>query len=280
MIFYSAGIGGQARGAAHTNESLLLTVQSIVETFLFSHTDNVLATLPLFNTLGMIAAMNVPLAVGATFILHPKFESKKVIQALRENQVTVLPGVPSIFDSILQDLPDLSKNIKLRLCISSGAPLSAKSFSDIRHKLNVPIIEGYGLSECSPLVAANRIYREQKQGTVGWPLPEVDLKIVDNEMQQVPPGDIGEILIRSKQVMKYYLNRPEATKSVLHKGWLNTGDVGKIDRDGYLCLIDRKKDLILRGGFHVYPKEIEIILNAHPQVLQSAVIGVASENSS
>ncbi len=279
LIFYSAGIGGQARGATHTNESLVLTVQSIAETFLFSHTDTVLAALPLFNTLGMIVAMIVPLAVGAIFVLHPKFESSKVVHALSQNQVTVLPGVPSIFDSILGDLPENAENLKLRLCISSGAPLSQQSFFHIKNRLNVPIIEGYGLSECSPLVAANRIYREQKYGTVGWPLPEVDLKIVDDQQQQVAPGDIGEIMIRSKQVMKYYLNRPEATKSVFHRGWLNTGDVGKIDSDGYLCLVDRKKDLILRGGFHVYPKEIEIILNAHPKVLQSAVIGDTSGNS-
>ncbi|MCA9732505.1 MAG: AMP-binding protein [Deferribacteres bacterium] len=279
LIFYTAGVGEQARGAALSNDSVMLTVQSIAETFLFNSADKVLATLPLFNTLGQFVAMNVPIAIGATIVLHPKFESERVIEALIKDEITVLPGVPSIFDSILEELPEQSIAHNLRLCLSSGAPLSENTFTQFQNRLNVPIIEGYGLSECSPLVTSNRIYREQKHGTVGWPLPDVDLKIVDDQQRDVLQGEIGEILIRSKQVMCYYLNRPQATKAVLNDGWLKTGDVGRIDADGYLCLVDRKKDLILKGGFHVYPKEIELILNAHPKVMQSAVVGQTTSDS-
>ncbi|KAA3616539.1 MAG: hypothetical protein DWQ05_12475 [Calditrichaeota bacterium] len=279
LVFYTAGIGSQARGAALSNISLVQTVQNIAETFLFNSADHVLAALPLFNSFGQILAMNVPLSVGGSFVLLPKFESDRVIEAIEKGKITVLPGVPSIFDTVLDGMPDGPIEHNLRLCLSSGAPLSERTFTQFQKKLKVPIIEGYGLSECSPLVASNRIYREQKHGTVGWPLPEIDLKIVDDEQHQVAPGDIGEIMIRSKQVMKYYLNRPEATKAVFSNGWLNTGDVGKIDADGYLCLVDRKKDLILKGGFHVYPKEIEKVLNAHPKVQQSAVVGIAKNDS-
>ncbi|KAA3658805.1 MAG: hypothetical protein DWQ10_10365 [Calditrichaeota bacterium] len=238
-----------------------------------------MATLPLFNTLGQFVAMNVPIAVGASIVLHSKFDSRFVLDAIENEKITVFPGVPTIFDAILKDLPEHSFDQNLRLCLSSGAPLSEYTFTQFQNKLNVPIIEGYGLSECSPLVTSNRIYREQKHGTVGWPLPDVDLKIVDEKQQEVLPGEIGEIMIRSKQVMRFYLNNPQTTKEVLHDDWLNTGDVGKLDKDGYLCLVDRKKDLILKGGFHVYPKEIEAILNEHPKVLQSAVIGQTTIDS-
>ncbi len=277
VIFYTAGTTGNPKGAVLSHAGIASTVQGIAENFLVTASDCVLAVLPLFHALGQMVTMNVPLSSGASFSLHLKFDKDAFLHSFRQDAITVIVGVPALFEAILSQ-PELKDSLaKLRLCISSGAPLQPDLQERFQETFGVPILQGYGLSECSPLVTSNRIYREQRAGTVGLPVPENEVAIFDDHGRQLPVGEVGEIGIRSPSVMKYYLNRPEATRAVIRDGWLMTGDVGKIDTDGYLHLVDRKKDIILKCGFHVYPREVERVLLAHQKVAQTAVIGIKSQ---
>ncbi|HHL73900.1 MAG TPA: long-chain fatty acid--CoA ligase [Bacteroidetes bacterium] len=276
VIFYTAGTTGNPKGAVLSHAGIASTVQGISETFFFTHTDRVFAVLPLFHALGQMLTMNVPIATGAAFALHPRFDRETIEQFFQNDAITVIVGVPALFEAI-QSRPEIKEYLSdLRLCISSGAPLPQEIQTGFIEVFGIAILQGYGLSECSPLVTCNRIYREQRAGTVGLPVPENEVAIFDDDGRQRPTGEVGEIGIRSPSVMKYYLNRPQATRSVIRDGWLMTGDVGKIDTDGYLHLVDRKKDIILKCGFHVYPREVERVLLAHQKVAQAAVVGVKS----
>jgi len=182
--------------------------------------------------------------------------------------------VPTMFKMMVDAQKEPIRLPFIRICLSGGAKLELNTFHEFREKYGLPIYEGYGLTEASPVVAFNPMDYRSKPGSVGLPISGIDIKIVDDQGKELTPGNVGEIIVRGPNIMQGYLNRPEATKEVLRDGWLYTGDIGKIDDDGYLYILDRKGDLIIKGGFNVYPKEVEQVIAYHPKVKEVAVIGV------
>ena len=222
--------------------------------------------------------MNTGLLAGMTSVLMARFEPEEALRLMAERSVTVFAGVPTMYWALLNteaegvDLDGLAKN--LRLAVSGGAALPVQVLREFEERFEVPILEGYGLSETSPVASFNHLDRERKPGSVGTPIWGVEMRIVDAEDNELPVGESGEIVIRGHNVMKGYYRRPEANAEALRGGWFHTGDVGILDEDGYFYIVDRTKDMIIRGGFNVYPREIEEVLMTHPAISLAAVLGV------
>jgi long-chain acyl-CoA synthetase len=232
--------------------------------------------LPFFHTYGMATALNLPLSAGASIILFPKFVAKDILKAIDSHKATFLPGIPTIY-SVLGTFRDLGKYSisTIRYCVSGAAPLPGTVLKDFEHLTGGIIIEGYGLSEASPVTHCNPLKNARKEGSIGMPVPGTDCKIVDMETgKDLPLGSTGELCIRGPQVMQGYWNRPEETASTLRDGWLYTGDIARMDEDGYFFIVERKKDMIISEGFNIYPREIEEFLLTHPKVADASVIGM------
>jgi long-chain acyl-CoA synthetase len=232
-----------------------------------------LVTLPLFHTFGQTVHLNASVLSGATLVLVPRFEPSHVLELIEKHKVTIFAGVPTMYIGMLHADADYDIS-SLRVAASGGSSLPTEVFRAFEEKFNVPILEGYGLSETSPIACFNHLDQERIPGSVGQPIQGVEVKLVDLEGNQVPVGEEGEIIVRGHNVMKGYLGRPEVTESVLKNGWFHTGDVGRFDEAGNLYIVDRIKDLIIRGGFNVYPREIEEVFMTHPAVAMVAVIGI------
>ena len=241
-----------------------------------------LITLPLFHSFGQTVQMNAGIYNRATIVLLPRFNPDAALCLMEQKNITIFAGVPTMYWAIL-NYPGAQKyNLQkiastLRLCISGGAPMPAEVMRAFEEKFRVRILEGYGLSETSPIATFNRLDRPSKPGSVGLPMWGVWVRIVDRNEKDVGTDEQGEILIRGHNVMKGYYKRPEATAEVMRNGWFHTGDIGRRDGDSYLYITDRVKDMIIRGGFNVYPREIEEVLMTHPAVSLAAVIGVPDE---
>jgi long-chain acyl-CoA synthetase len=213
--------------------------------------------------------------------LIPRFDPRKAIEVIERDQVTVFEGVPTMYSALLSVADEASAEAtrSLRTCVSGGAALPVQVLNDFEKTFGCAVLEGYGLSESSPAAAFNHPNRERKAGSIGTPIEGVEMRVVDLDGVEVPQGDTGEIQIRGHNVMKGYWNLPDATKSTITEdGWLNTGDVGRIDEDGYFYIVDRTKDMIIRGGYNVYPREIEEVLYEHPAVAEAAVIGIPHDS--
>jgi long-chain acyl-CoA synthetase len=241
-----------------------------------------LVTLPLFHSTAQTAQMNAGFYGGFRLVLLPRFEPAAVLDAFTREQVGLWIGVPTMYWALLQHARasnvDLSgAAASLRVCASGGAPMPVEVLHDFERTFSARVLEGYGLSETAPVVAFNQLQRPSRPGTVGLPIFGVDIRCVDDHDAPVPPGDRGEVVVRGPNVMKGYYDRPEATAEAMRGGWFRTGDIGQFDADGYLAIVDRKKDMILRGGFNVYPREVEEVLMTHPAVSLAAVIGVPDE---
>jgi long-chain acyl-CoA synthetase len=212
-------------------------------------------------------------------LLVPRFDPKIVLETIRRRRPTVFPGAPTMYIALLNH--PLAKEVDLgsvRLCVSGAAPLPREVQEKFEKLSGGRLIEGYGLTETSPVTHCNPIWGFRKSGTIGVPLPDTDVRIVgEDSMEPLPLGEIGELAIRGPQVMAGYWNRPEETDAVLQDGWLRTGDLGTMDEDGFFRIMDRKKDIILAGGFNVYPREVEEILFEHPAVKEASVLGVPDE---
>jgi long-chain acyl-CoA synthetase len=226
--------------------------------------------------------MNAGFYGGYRLVLLPRFEPAAVLDAFARERVTCWIGVPTMYWALLEhvaatgaDAGTLAQD--LRICVSGGAPMPAEVMQRFETAFGVRILEGYGLSETSPVVCFNQLEKPSKPGTVGLPIFGVDVRCLDEEGMPVPAGERGEIAVRGPNVMKGYYNRPDATLEVMRNGWFHTGDIGVFDADGYLSIVDRKKDMILRGGFNVYPREIEEVMMTHPAVALVAVVGVPDE---
>jgi long-chain acyl-CoA synthetase len=244
--------------------------------------DVALVTLPLFHSTAQTCLQNAGLLGGYRLVLLPKFEPAAVLDVMAREQVNLWIGVPTMYWTLLKHVA--AENIDpepvarhLRLCVSGGGPMPVETMRRFEETFGVRILEGYGLSETSPVACFNQIQRPSKPGTVGQPIFGVDVRCVDDEDRPVPAGERGEIVIRGPNVMKGYLNRPEATAEAMRHGWFHTGDIGIVDEDGYVSIVDRKKDMIIRGGFNVYPRELEEVIMTHPAVSLVAVIGVPDE---
>jgi len=279
VILYTSGTTGKPKGAELTHFNLRRNAQIASETTCeVQRGDIALGALPLFHSFGQTVSMNASLRVGATLTLLPKFDPGEALEIMQRDGVTHFYGVPTMYGALLhhpgRDDFDTSS---LRICITGGASMPVEVLRGFEEAFECELLEGYGLSETSPVASTNHPGRPRKPGSIGTPLREVEMKVVDEDDNEVAQGEVGEIVIRGHNVMKSYWQRPEATEEAMRGGWFHTGDMAKVDEDGYFFIVDRKKDLIIRGGYNVYPREVEEVLYEHPKIREAAVLGIPHE---
>ena len=287
-ILYTSGTTGQPKGAELTHLNLMTNVTTMftMHTPVLDFTDGeqktCLITLPLFHTTGQTCQMNTNLYGGNRIVLLPRFEPQTTLEVMKKERVNFWTGVPTMYWSLLRyveendfDISTIAEHIKA--VTSGGAPMPVEVMKDFEQKFNVRVAEGYGLSETSPLACFNHFDKPSKPGTVGQPIFGVEVKCFDENDCEVPRGVRGEVVIRGSNVMKGYYKRPEATAEAFRRGWFHTGDIGIMDDEGYLSIVDRKKDMILRGGYNIYPRELEEVIMTHEAVSLCAVIGIPDE---
>lgn len=271
IIMYTSGTTGQPKGAELSHLNMVFNAR-LSDTMYEARPDDVhLITLPLFHSFGQSLQMNAGFYNGATITLLPRFDPDAALSIMQRDNVTFFAGVPTMYWALLNypetDKFDLDKIYKtLRYSVSGGSAMSMEVMKAFDEKFHVKILEGYGLSETSPAASFNRINRESKPGSVGLPVWGVEIRIVNEKDENVPQGEPGEIVVCGHNVMKGYYKKPAATKDAFRNGWFHTGDIGRFDEDGYIYIVDRVKDIIIRGGFNVYPREIEEILVSHPDI--------------
>jgi long-chain acyl-CoA synthetase len=274
VCLYTSGTTGRPKGALLSHRNLIANLESFRAVLRITEEDVFLAVLPLFHAYGATVLFLEPLSLGATMVVEPRFVPEAVLRAIAQHRVSLFAGVPSMY-SVLAATPRPAGDFSAwRLCISGGAPLPLSVVEAFEAQYGIPIYEGYGPTECAPVLTVNPPFGTRKLGSVGPPIPQVELRVVDDRGQTVPVGAVGEIVARGPNVMRGYLNRPAETAEVLRDGWYHTGDLGRADADGYYYIVDRKKDLILVGGLNVYPREVELVLCAHPAVSEAAVVGM------
>ncbi|HET7243465.1 MAG TPA: long-chain fatty acid--CoA ligase [Streptosporangiaceae bacterium] len=279
VILYTSGTTGQPKGAELTHDNLLRNVEVTRTTLLnLRPGDVVLGALPLFHSFGQVVGMGCAIATGASLSLLTRFDPGRALEIIKRDQVTVLPGVPTMYAAILHSAAGSAGDVaSLRLCVSGGAAMPVELLRSFEKEFECVILEGYGLSETSPVASFNHPDRARKPGTIGQAISGVDMRVQDDAGVPLPAGAVGEIAVRGHNVMKGYWGRPEETAEVLADGWLRTGDLGWVDSEGYFSIVDRKKDMIIRGGLNVYPREVEEVLYEHPAVAEAAVIGVRDD---
>lgn len=284
VILYTSGTTGQPKGAELTHSNLALNALTCNRLFGSEPgTDVHLVTLPLFHSFGSSVQMNAGFSMGATLVLLPRFDAEAAIALLQSESVTFFAGVPTMWWGLLGaldgnvDVERIARN--LRVGASGGASLPVEIIKETKARLGVTILEGYGLSETSPVATFSDPDREPRPGSIGIPIWGVECKLIDDDWNTVEGADaIGEIAIRGHNIMKGYLNRPEATAEVMRDGWFRTGDLARRDGDGFYYIVDRSKDMIIRGGYNVYPREVEEVLMTHPAISLAAVVGVPHES--
>jgi long-chain acyl-CoA synthetase len=280
VILYTSGTTGAAKGAELSQSNMLCNAQACQSLTNQKGTDVSIAILPLFHTFGQSLIMNTSVLAGSALVLISRFVPKTVLQQMHEHKVTHLAGVPTMFIGLLayaeKHKGDYLKEIAqtLKVAISGGASMPVEVLKQFEEKLQVPVIEGYGLSESSPVAAFNHLEFERKPGSIGQPLPGVTMKVVDKNGHEVSTGQEGELVIRGHNVMKGYYKKPQETAKTIIDGWLHTGDIVRFDDEGYIYVVDRLKELIISGGYNVYPREVEEVYMKHPSVHLVAVIGV------
>ena len=281
VILYTSGTTGRPKGAELTHAGLVSNAEISARTlFGVSPDDVIMGCLPLFHVFGLTCGLNVSVASAATLTLLPRFDPAKALDIIQRDQVTIFEGVPTMYAAMLH-LPDAdpAQAATLKLCASGGAAMPVEILRGFESRFGCVILEGYGLSETSPVASFNHPDEVRKAGSIGTPIEGVEMRLIDDDWNTVPAGEIGEIAIRGHNVMKGYWNKPEATAEVMSAdGWFRTGDMARVDADGYYFIVDRKKDLIIRGGYNVYPREIEEVLHEHPAVAEVAVIGIPDAN--
>jgi long-chain acyl-CoA synthetase len=268
VILYTSGTTGRPKGAELTHANLTENVAVSLDLFDLGPDAVTLGALPLFHAFGQTCALNATMAVGGSLELLPRFDAGKALEMIQNDRVTLFEGVPTMYSAMLHH-PGEFDTSSLQLCVSGGAAMPVEVLRAFERRFECTILEGYGLSETSPVASFSRRDLERKPGSIGLPVRGVEMRLVD-----VQDG-VGEIVIRGHNVMKGYWNNPEATaKAITADGWFHTGDMARVDDDGYYFIVDRKKELIIRGGFNIYPREIEEVLHEHPDVMEGAVIGI------
>jgi long-chain acyl-CoA synthetase len=272
---YTSGTTGRPKGTMLTHDNLTFDIQAAVQVFTVSSADRFLCVLPLFHSFAQMACLIAATYAGAALVVLPRFRPTEVLEAIGRERITIFPAVPAMYAAMLAAIrdPQTYDLSTLRLAITGGAPMPLPVLHAFEHDFHVTVLEGNGPTEASPVAYVNPERGPRKPGSVGLPLPGVEVRIVDADDRDVPPGEPGEILIRGRNVMKGYHHQPELTARVLRGGWLHTGDVGRRDEDGYIYIVDRIKDLILVGGLNVYPREVEEALAGHPAVAEACVVG-------
>lgn len=278
VILYTSGTTGQPKGAELSHTNMLTNAMASQNLMRLQRDDTSIATLPLFHSFGQTVMMNATLLTGGCMVLVPRFEPKQVIEEIITHKVSVFAGVPTMYIALLsagQADTEVAHQLKqsLRLGVSGGASLPVEVLRQFEELFEVPILEGYGLSETAPVATFNHIDGERLPGSVGQPLCGHMVKVVDLEGNPVPYGELGEICVKSPSVMKGYYRREDATAEVIQDGWFQTGDIGRLDEQHNLFIVDRVKDMIIRGGYNVYPREIEEVMMCHSAIEMVAVVG-------
>lgn len=276
VILYTSGTTGQPKGAELSHANLRSNVLTTIETLMPNGPGDVLfGGLPLFHSFGQTCGLNAAMAGGACLALLPKFDGEEALRIVHEDRITIFLGVPTMYMALLGvKEPQRFDTSTVRIGASGGASLPVEVLHGVERTYGFPVIEGYGLSETSPVASFNHPDRPTKPGSVGTPIRGVEFALHDEAGQEVGEGEIGEIVIRGENVMKGYWHRPEETAEVLRGGWFHTGDLATRDADGFYFIVDRKKDMIIRNGFNVYPREVEEVLYTHPAVAEAAVFGI------
>ena len=285
VILYTSGTTGSPKGAELTHSNMVMNAVATRDMIQMNKDDVCLVVLPLFHSFGQTVLMNTGFCSGATITLLPRFAADAVLGIMQRDGVTVFAGVPTMYWGLLS-YPDAEKfdldliRSKLRIAVSGGSALPVELLRNFEERFDVPILEGYGLSETSPVASFNQLGRPRKVGSIGQPIWLTDMRIVDpasDSHAALGPEEVGEVVIRGHQLMKGYYKRPDATAEVIRDDWFHSGDMGKIDADGYFYIVDRLKEMIIRGGFNVYPREVEEYLMTHPKVSLVAVKGVPDD---
>ncbi|MBS1888849.1 MAG: long-chain fatty acid--CoA ligase [Actinobacteria bacterium] len=276
VILYTSGTTGKPKGAelSHRNLDQNSDIASRT-TCTVGPGDVVLGALPLFHSFGQTVAMNASLRQGATLTLVPKFDPGEALATMERDGVTHFYGVPTMFGALLHH-PGREgfDTTALRVCLTGGASMPIEILHGFEAAFGAELMEGYGLSETSPVASSGMPGQLRKPGSIGVPLERVEMRIVDESGEEVPTGEVGEIVIRGHNIMKGYWQRPEATAEAIRGGWFHSGDLGRVDEDGFFFVVDRKKDMIIRGGYNVYPREVEELLYEHPAIREAAVVGI------
>ena len=275
IILYTSGTTGRPKGAMLTHGNLYSNARDVAAYLQFTGDDRVIATLPVFHVFALTVVVNAPLIKGAEIVLVPRFSPAEVFTSIKERQATVFAGVPTMFNFLYQFPESNAEDFaSIRLAISGGSSLPVALLYNFEEKFNVRVSEGYGLSEASPVTSFNPIDRERIPGSIGMNISNVENKVVNELGDEVPDGEVGELIVRGPNVMKGYYKMPEETEATIRDGWLYTGDMARRDENGYFYIVDRKKDLAIVGGYNVYPREVEEVLFTHRDIVEAAVIGL------
>ncbi len=276
VLIYTSGTVGRAKGAMLTHRNIIFDADACRQVIDVEPDDVFLGVLPFFHSYGFTVDMVLPVLQGAKCVLLPgKFSARQCLQAMEEAGVTIFAGVPSMYVMMLRTRrePDYDLS-KCRVGISGGAPVAVDVLKAFEARFGVTMLEGYGPTEAAPVVSVNPLHGTRKFGSVGPPLPGVKVKVVDDDDNELPVGEIGELCVQGPNVMKGYWKDEEMTAQALRGGWLHTGDMAKLDEDGYIYIVDRKKDMIIVGGMNVYPREVEEVIRELDEVADAAVVGV------
>jgi long-chain acyl-CoA synthetase len=276
VILYTSGTTGRPKGAELTHANLARNAWvSATTLFHLEPEDVVMGCLPLFHSFGQTCGLNAAVSSGACLALLPRFDPGEALEVIQRHRVTVFEGVPTMYVALLNHAGRAAFDTSsLRFCVSGGAPLPVEVLRGVEAAFGCVVLEGYGLSETSPVATFNHPDRDRKSGSIGTPISGVQVRVVDGLGNDVAAGEVGEIVIRGHNVMKGYWRQERATREAIPDGWFRTGDLARQDVDGYFFIVDRKKDLIIRGGYNVYPREVEEVLYEHPAVAEAAVIGI------
>lgn len=280
VILYTSGTTGRPKGAELTHRNLDLNAQRSAENIMEMTSDDVImGCLPLFHVFGLTCGLNAAVRSGATLTLIPRFDPAKALEVVQRDRVTIFEGVPTMYGAMLgHPSAQTTDTSSLRTCVSGGSALPEDTMRRFEEAFDTQILEGYGLSETSPVASFNMPDAPTKPGTIGRAIPGCEMKLVDADGNDVPPGGgVGEIAIRGDNIMKGYWGKPEETATAIPDGWFRSGDLATVDDEGYFTIVDRKKDLIIRGGMNVYPREVEEVLYSHPDVVECAVVGVPDD---
>ncbi len=281
-LLYTGGTTGTSKGAVLTHRNL---ATNAIQTASFlpdlkEGEEKGIAVLPFFHSYGLTTCLNLALIKGGTLVLVPRFDVKMILKLIDKEKPTLFPGVPTLYVALINS-PEIKKYdlSSIRVCNSGAAPLPVEVQARFEEITGGRLIEGYGLTETSPVTHSNPVYGTRKAGSIGVPLPGTDAKVVDldNPGREVPAGESGELVVSGPQIMQGYYKKPEETAETLRNGWLHTGDIAKMDEDGFFYIVDRKKDIVIAGGYNIVPREIEEVLYSHPKVQEAVAVGVPDE---
>ncbi|NNG38313.1 long-chain fatty acid--CoA ligase [Flexivirga sp. ID2601S] len=280
VILYTSGTTGRPKGAELTHHNLDDNCHMVVDQLIGTEPgDVIMGCLPLFHVFGLTCGLNAGVLSGATLTLVPRFDPAKVLEVMQRDKATIFQGVPTMYNAMLTAAGDGEIDLaSLRTCCSGGAALPGEVMRQFEERFGAKILEGYGLSETSPVASFNLPDRPRKVGSIGVPLKGVQMRLAERDGSDTPEGEVGEIAIKGDLIMKGYWNKPEATAEAIRDGWFFSGDLATKDDDGYFFIVDRAKDMIIRGGYNVYPREVEEVLYEHPEVVEAAVIGIPHEH--